>query len=164
MTRRRITLGFIIYLCYFLLVSPVAVSAQATGLTTINGTVTETISITVPGTFNIGNLVPEQVISSAQTVIVTSNTTGWSLKVKEDGASPDGRMARTTDAKALTGTMEVKGGEQTGYASLASEVTLKSGATTSSATINDIYFRQYVSASDEAGLYTITLIFTASPS
>ena len=159
---KRLIMYLTVSLCVILPATPVPASAQVTvtGNLTISGTVPETITITIPDNFTLGNLIPESVESGAQTVTVTSNATGWSLTVQEAGESPDGRMARNTDGKLTNGIMEVKGGDQASYASVASAVTLKTNATTTTDTINNIYFKQNVSANDEKGTYSITLVFT----
>jgi hypothetical protein len=155
---------WLVLLSWIVLLSPVAVLAGGTGDTVISGEVPETITLTVPDDFDIGTLLPEVVISNAKTVTVTSNGTGWSLVVAENGTSPDGKMARTSpaDAQTLTAIMEVRGGDFNTYTPLSSTVTLISGSTSATATVSNIYFRQYVVTADSPGRYSITVVFTAA--
>jgi hypothetical protein len=162
--KKTLSAVWLALLSWLVLLSPVSVLAGGTGDTVISGQVPATITLTVPDDFDIGTLVPEQVTSSAKTVTVASNITGWSLVVAENGTSPDGKMARTSpaDAQTLTAIMEVRGGDFNTYTPLSSAVTLISGSSSATATVSNIYFKQCVATADSPGTYSITVVFTAA--
>ena len=131
--------------------------------TVISGTVPTIIEVDPPDGFTMPSLNPKNspVTSDAQTATVNANA-AWQLEVVEAGGTPDGKMSGTPGT--LTNAMLVKGGDETTYTSLASEVTLESsGAVGGGQTISDITFQQAVEWSDTAGDYSITVTFTASP-
>jgi len=159
--KKLVTAAGLAILVWSMVVSPVTLLA-ATGDTSILGQVPESLSITTPGTFSLAELNPGNTTTSdVKTVTITSNSSGWTLTVAESGGSKDGCMARTTDSHALTYPIQVKGGDVTSYSSLANTVTLESSGN-GTTTISDIYFQQTVAASEYAGQYSITVVFTVT--
>jgi hypothetical protein len=138
---------------------PVNISAES-GSLNIGATVPSSISIVVPSNFNFSDIQTGSfTTSSAKIVTVTINSTDWTLTASESGGSSDGKMSTgTVDMKnALT----IKGGDQIDYTPLSSTVTIKSGTTSGTTTIDDIYFRQQIASNESAGTYSITVTFTA---
>jgi hypothetical protein len=159
MSKRVIAISLSLVLI-LLLVLPVSAQADS-GNVQILGSVSSTITVTVPGTFAMPDFVPgNNSTSSAKAVTVNTNGVHWTLKVVESGTSPDGKMSGTNGT--LTNTLKVKGGDVADYTSLASEVTLKTGSVTGESQINNIYFQQSVASGDVAGEYSITVTFTAA--
>jgi len=168
MKRTVIILSLIFALAIALSVS--IPTLAATGTTTIIGQVQSAITISaVPASnVNLGSLTPEILAESGTlTVTVKCNSVAktWSLKVKEDGASPDGKMSSSTDI--AFNPLQVRGGDlgTTTYYGIDTERTLigagtatgKSGTPTS-----NIQFAQTASYDDDPGDYGITVLFTAS--
>jgi hypothetical protein len=142
-----------------ILVLPVNVNA-ASGSLDIGATVQSSISLVVPNNFNFTDIqTGNTYTSSAKTVTVETNSNDWTLSAIEAGSSPDGKMSGS--AGDMKNALKIKGGDQSDYAPLSSRVTLKSGSTTGTSTIDDIYFQQQIASNEAAGTYSITVTFTA---
>jgi len=156
---KKILAVFGVMLMVFALAAPLAVSASNTGDTTITGTVTGVIEVTVPGGFAMPSLVPgTSPESGAKTATVDCNNTAWELDVK---GSDNGFMVDSTPT-ALANAMKIKGGDINDYTALTgSDQSLKTGGA-GTTTINDIYFQQTVAWTDAPGSYSITVTFTGT--
>ncbi len=149
-----------------LIMSPFSVfAATISGSTIINGSVPASLSLTPPDTFSMPTLNPNTTVeSSAQNVKVSTNISGWSLTVAQNGGGSDGKMIKNGGGSSMTKPMNVKGGDLSTYTPLSATVTLKNGTggPGNNLDINNIYFQQEVTASEPAGNYSITVVFTAS--
>ena len=161
MKRIIATLATLMALVSILIVPSVARADSGSGNTVIDGTVASTITVTAPGAFGLGTLTPGQTITSTpeKTVNVATNLPTWTLTAAELGTGADGQMAKGTTA--LGNPLNIKGGSQTSYVSLATPVTLKTGGAGGGG-VTDVSFQQIVPASPAPGTYSITVVFTAS--
>ena len=119
-----------------------------------------TLSVTSPDSITLPSLVPGNLVESSLQLVTVSSNTNWSLTVAENGASPDGKMEKSGEIK-MVNPIEAKGGEAN-YTSLAAPVTLKASGS-GTIPLDNISFRQQVASNDAAGVYSITVIFTATP-
>jgi hypothetical protein len=131
------------------------------GNTTVTGTVPTDISVSVPESVDMGQMMPGNTTTKDNllTVTVDSNSNGWSLTVKDAKTSNTGYM--TDDATPLSNPFEVKGGDQSTYTPLTSEVILEDSGDLGGGTIQ-VGCQQEVLTTDPAGDYSITLTFTAA--
>lgn len=146
-----------------------------TGTTEITGTVPKAIEVTAPVNFEMPSLDPgTSPESAAKTATVKANHAGWQLTVKDamaaiDAVSKDASIegymwtGATTTTLVLASPLDVKGGDLMSYADLTSERTLESSGASGTTDVDDIYFQQAVGWGDEAGDYSITVTFTATP-
>jgi len=146
------------------LMMPLTAGAANTDVTTLSGTVGSSISVTSPETIVMPSLVAgTNVESTAQTVIVDTNTTGWSLNITDTGTDEhDGKLSKA-DGTDMGNPLEIKGGDMSGYVYLSSLQTIKSGGTPGTTNLDNILFRQQVPSNAATGEYSITLTFTATP-
>jgi hypothetical protein len=157
--RKRILALSLSLVMLMMLVLPVNVNA-ATGSMDIGATVQSSISLVVPTNFNFQDIQTDRTYTSdAKTVTVETNSNHWTLSAIEAGSSPDGKMSGL--AGDMKNALKIKGGDQTEYAPLSSTVTLKSGSTTGTTTIDNIFFQQQIASNEAAGTYSITVTFTA---
>jgi hypothetical protein len=157
--RKRILALSLSLVMLMILVLPVNVNA-ASGSLDIGTTVQSSISLVVPNNFTFQDIQTGRTYASdAKTVTVDTNSTDWTLSAIEAGSSPDGKMSGP--AGSLKNALKIKGGDQTDYAPLSSDVILKAGSTTGETTIDNIYFEQQIATNEAAGTYTITVTFTA---
>jgi len=147
------------------LMMPLTAGAANTDVTTLSGTVGSSISVTSPETIVMPSLVAgTNVESTAQTVIVETNTTGWSLYVTDTSGDEQNGSLSKADGTDMGNPLEIKGGDISGYMYLSSSSQpLKNGGTPGTTNLEDIFFRQQVPSNAATGEYSITLTFTATP-
>ena len=145
------------------LMMPLTAGAGNTDITTLSGTVLSSITVISPETIVMPALVAgSNIESTAQTVIVETNTTGWSLYVSDtSGDGNDGKLSKSNGTH-MGNPIEIKGGDMSEYMYLSSTQTLKNGGTPGTTNLENILFRQQVPSNAATGEYSITLTFTAS--
>ena len=154
------TMGTFMALVSILIIPSAARADSGAGNTIIDGTVASSINVAPPLGFSLGTLAPGQTILSSDKVInVVTNLTTWTLTAVEQGTTPDGQMAK--GATGLGSPLNIKGGSQATYISLATPVTLKTGGAGGGG-VTDISFQQIVPSAPAPGAYSITVVFTAS--
>jgi hypothetical protein len=147
-----------------ILLMPLAVDAVSTDTTNLSGTVGASITVTSPENITMPPLVAgTTVTSTAQTIIVVTNTSGWSLEVADTSDDlKDGKLSKANGTD-LYDAIEIQGGDLSSYMPLSSSQTLKNGGVSGTTSLNNIVFRQSVLPNAIPGEYKITLTFTASP-
>jgi hypothetical protein len=161
MKRTVIILSLIFALVIALSVSIPTLALDDTETTVITGTVPLSINITAhPGDFDLGTLTLDtQIQSGDKTVSVKCNKAGWTLTVAE--TSGDGFMANGSTP--LTEPLYVKGGHLSEtYTGLNTSPSLETSGAKGTVDITDIEFAQTSRDADTAGIYTITVTFTAT--
>jgi hypothetical protein len=161
--KRRISFVAIVLAVISVIMSPFSVFAATTGNTQVTGNVPATISLTATGSLTMPSLVPGTTVESSNiTVTVSTNTNGWSLTAAESGGGVDGKMDRTGGG-IMTNALEVQGGNVSTYTPLTSSVKLRdANGTAGTIPFGNIKFRQVVAATEVAGDYSITVVFTVS--
>lgn len=169
MKRTTIILSLIFALAIALSVSiPTLADASDTGTTVISGTLGGHIDITAnTSDLSLPDLIPDQrvVTTDNASVSVKCNKAGWTLTVQEYGAGADQKMSSSTDT--AYNSLQVRGGDITSWTNIGPAAALENGGakysdTHAVTTINNIQFGQTADYEDDAGVYTITVLFTAS--
>lgn len=169
MKRTVIVLSLIFALAIALSVSIPTLAADDSGTTVITGTLGGHIDITDnTSTLSFDALIPDQLVTTngSASVSVKCNKAGWTLTVEEYGAGADQKMAITAGDIAEN-ELQVRGGDISSWTDIGPAAELvESGAkysdTSAVTVINDIQFGQTATYEDDAGEYTITVLFTAS--
>ena len=172
---KRILLVSVVLALVAVLVVPTAASAgnPATGTTDVSGEIAVGYTITPPAAITLGTFNPagdyEATDKSISVSTTDPNMTKCGITVKDAKTITTGylTLAGADDAsKKLTNSLGVKGGAQSNYTPLTSQVSLRApNASLESASITDFAVKQTIASGDlakTAGTYKLTMTFTAT--
>jgi hypothetical protein len=141
-----------------LLVIPGVVSAGSSDTITVTGSIGGSIDVTVTADVNFGAMTPTNTYTDTTTDLsVTSTFNSWTVSATDQNAGANtGKMLSGTTP--LTNAFRINKNAGT-YQNLPYAAILTGGAGSATA---DIGFQQQIVAGDQAGSYTITVVFTGA--
>ena len=143
-----------------LLVMPGVVSAAPSDTITVTGSIGGSIDVTVTADVNFGAMTPGNTYTDTNTDLsVTSTFTSWTVSATDQNAGANtGKMLSGTTP--LTNAFRINKNAGA-YQNLPYNGILTGGAGSATA---DIGFQQQVVPGDQAGAYSITVVFTGASS
>ncbi|HNB02843.1 MAG TPA: hypothetical protein PLV88_01005 [Methanoregulaceae archaeon] len=141
-----------------LLVLPGAVSAGPSDTITVTGSIGGSIDVTVTADVNFGAMTPGNTYTDTNTDLsVTSTFASWTVSATDQNAGENtGKMLSGTTPLANAFKINVNAGA---FQPLPYSPILSGSAGSSTA---DVGFQQQVVSGDQAGSYTITVVFTGA--